>query len=289
MQPWSEDREEGETMLRRWAWMGLVLFPVLLLAGEPPAPPAPVLPAPLPTRPEDRPRDPGNAAPGSGAIEPAPTILPAPRPLPTDPPPPDLPLETDQLRKEREALKAERGEISSELRDLEPTASAEEVQLRVKLAELHARLKAYEARPKTMPPTERQPTTPSKMAPPAPHAETPVLPPPGAEVGKPGDPFTLAQALFRAGEHAAALQNYRRIDPEGLTPQEKVLIQYMTACCLRKLGKLEEAAALYREVANAREDEVLTDCALWQLNIINGRREMSRTLEELRRRREAIK
>ena len=61
----------------------------------------------------------------------------------------------------------------------------------------------------------------------------------------------------------------------------------MSACCLRKLGRLDEAAALYREGANAREDEVLTDCALWHLSAISWRRDMEKQLETLRERRQA--
>jgi len=162
------------------------------------------------------------------------------------------------------------------------------------LAELHAKLKSFVMEKKA--PTPSEPTTTHETVKPPPlptptptHGETPVLPPPGAEVGKPGDPFTLAQALFRAGEYSAALQSYRRIEQEGLALQEKAVVQYMTASCLRKLGKLEDAAALYREVANARDDEVLTDCALWQLNSINWRRDLQKQLEEVRQRREALK
>jgi tetratricopeptide (TPR) repeat protein len=195
----------------------------------------------------------------------------------------------ERLRQEREALRAERAQITAEVRGIEPSYSVEEMRLHIRLVELQAKLKGY-GMVKNVPPPPQGPPAPAAAAPPPASVATPISsPPPGAEVGKPSDPFTLAQALFRAGEYQAALQNYRRIDLESLTPQEKMFIQYMTACCLRKLGKLEDAAALYREVANTREDEVLTDCALWHLNVLNGRRETAKQLEELRQRREALK
>ena len=53
--------------------------------------------------------------------------------------------------------------------------------------------------------------------------------------------------------------------------------------CLRKLGKLEEAAAMYREVADVREDDFLTECALWHLSALGWRREVEKQLAEIRK------
>ena len=44
----------------------------------------------------------------------------------------------------------------------------------------------------------------------------------------------------------------------------------MIACCLRNLGKLDEAATLYREVANTQDNDMLADCARWQLSSLRG-------------------
>ena len=100
------------------------------------------------------------------------------------------------------------------------------------------------------------------------------------------DPFLLGQAQFRAEEYEAALATFRRTDPEALSHEEKLLLQFFSAGCLRKLGKLEDAAALYREVADAREDDFLTECALWHLGALGWRRDMERQLAELRKARQ---
>jgi tetratricopeptide (TPR) repeat protein len=256
--------------------MVLITFlaiPAILLADDDETLPPP-RPAPVPAQ-----------APASSGL-PLPPSLP-PRvfnlpPVPEAPDPaPDLAAlrhEAERLRSEGAALASERQKINAEL----PADSAEIAHLRKRLNELVATLAA------------RQPHRPAPAGTPpvishqggTPHTETAAgTPMPPADVS-PGDPMLAARALFRAGDHAAALETYRQIDLDALTRDERTLVQYMSACCLRKLGRLDEAAALYREVASAREDEVLTDCALWHLSAINWRRDMEKQLEALRDRRQ---
>ena len=104
----------------------------------------------------------------------------------------------------------------------------------------------------------------------------------------PVDPLSLAQSLFLAGEHAAALDAYRKLEQEEPKPDERVAIQYMIACCLRKLGKLDESAILYREVANSGGSDILVENAQWYLRAIKNRRELEGQLDELRQRRQAL-
>jgi tetratricopeptide (TPR) repeat protein len=189
--------------------------------------------------------------------------------------------ESERLRAESEALAVERQKAVTEA----PPESNEVAQLRRRLAELVATLAAK-------PLTRRMPTADGGPAPSSRGAGTThsdgrgaVLTP--AAEAPAGDPVLAARALFRAGDHAAALETYRQIDLDSLTRDERTLVQYMSACCLRKLGRLDEAASIYREVASAREDEVLTDCALWHLSAINWRRDMEKQLETLRERRQA--
>src|SRR5436305_1164068 len=82
----------------------------------------------------------------------------------------------------------------------------------------------------------------------------------------------IAQAQFRAGQYEAALLNFRRVDVETLSRDDRIFLQYLTACCQRNLGRLDEAAANYREVVNSRDDEALADSARWQLEAIAERR-----------------
>jgi hypothetical protein len=197
--------------------------------------------------------------------------------------PPGLKQEAARLRAEREALAAERDKVLPEAGSPGLGDSEEMTRLRARVAELLARLNARggPARPKAPDPV-RLPTPPPVEKPtPAPAAAAEPFP----DGTPPADPFLLAQALFRAADFDGALRTYRKLDQDSLTREDRVMAQFMIACCLRKLGKLEEAASVYREVANAREDEVLTDCALWHLSAIRWRRDMETQLEEIRQRR----
>jgi tetratricopeptide (TPR) repeat protein len=104
----------------------------------------------------------------------------------------------------------------------------------------------------------------------------------------PVDPLALAQSLFRVGDFTAALDAYRKLDKEDLKSEERAAIQYMTACCLRKLGKVDEASALYREVAHTPGNDFLSENAQWYLRTMKERRELEAQFEELRQRRQAL-
>jgi hypothetical protein len=104
----------------------------------------------------------------------------------------------------------------------------------------------------------------------------------------PVDPLALAQSLFRARDYPAALNAYRKLDKEDQKSEERIGIQYMMACCLRKLGKVDEASMMYREVANASANEFVVENAQWYLRTMKERRELDAELDQLRQRRQAI-
>gem|GEM_PF-6843528 len=104
----------------------------------------------------------------------------------------------------------------------------------------------------------------------------------------PVDPLALAQSLFRAGDYAAALDAYRKLDKEDQKLEDRITIQYMMACCLRKLGQVDKASLLYREVANSSGNEFVVENAQWYLRAMKERRELEAQLEELRQRRQAM-
>jgi hypothetical protein len=104
----------------------------------------------------------------------------------------------------------------------------------------------------------------------------------------PVDPLALAQSLFRARDYTAALNAYRKLDKEDQKLEDRVAAQYMMACCLRKLGKVDEASILYREVANASGNEFVVENAQWYLRTMKERRELEAQLDELRQRRQAM-
>jgi hypothetical protein len=87
---------------------------------------------------------------------------------------------------------------------------------------------------------------------------------------------------------AAALKWYRKLEQEEQRPEERVVLQYMVACCLRKLGKVSEASMLYREVANSGGSAILVENAQWYLRAMKERRELEEQFTELQQRRQAL-
>jgi tetratricopeptide (TPR) repeat protein len=96
------------------------------------------------------------------------------------------------------------------------------------------------------------------------------------------DPLALGHSLFQTNDFNGALAAYRRVDLTSLKPADRVAVHYMMASCLRKLGKLDEATALYQQVANSKADEMLANCARWQLSSIAWRRNLDREREQMR-------
>ena len=99
----------------------------------------------------------------------------------------------------------------------------------------------------------------------------------------------MANVLFKVGNFEFALKAYRTVSFVGMRPDERAPIQYLMATCLRKLGKVDEAAAIYREVANMRGDEQVAACAQWQLVHLRWRSEFEAQLKELRDRCQVLK
>ena len=62
----------------------------------------------------------------------------------------------------------------------------------------------------------------------------------------------------------------------------------MVATCLRKLGKREEAAKVYREVAAIKDDPFVADCARWQLDTLAWRKDVESQLAQMRQRRKGL-
>lgn len=232
--------------------------------------------------------------------------------------------EVEYLRREREAMLVEEMDLitSKDLRSAKDNGAS----LRMRVAELLAKVaqqtkkekEAASAPPKRVenggsratekgysppstlhpPPSTLHPSEPPQTALPT-HPSTSIKMPdvPKQSVATksatvtdaPVDPLALAQSLFRAGDYTAALNAYRKLDKEDQKPEDRIVIQYMMACCLRKLGKVDEASVLYREAANSPGNDFLMENAQWYLRIMKDRRELEAQLEELRQRRQAVK
>lgn len=182
------------------------------------------------------------------------------------PPPAKLPTpnvlksDTDALAKERaDALKQLPGGVKT---------SAERELLREKLNEI---LKRLESRP---------PTAPFPKLPTAPGGKEQKFDLPDG--GRAVDLVRMAENLYRAGDTDAALRAFRLVNPASLPREDRAFVQYMIGCCLRKTGRRTEAAQAYREVAEAREDEFLSECAIWQLSLIRSAQELEAQLEQLK-------
>ena len=110
-----------------------------------------------------------------------------------------------------------------------------------------------------------------------------VEPTPDPFVGAvPLDPLRVAQNLYKAGDIEAAYRAIQMQKPDTLSPDDRTFAQYLSACCLRKMGKLPEAAAIYREIADAKQDAFITQSALTQLSMIRSVQEIESQLEQLR-------
>jgi tetratricopeptide (TPR) repeat protein len=102
------------------------------------------------------------------------------------------------------------------------------------------------------------------------------------------DPRALANVLFKSGNFELALKAYRLVNLTGMRADERAPLQYLMATCLRKMGKAEEAAALYRDVANVRGDEQTAACAQWQLVQMRWLADFEAQLNDLHERQKAL-
>ena len=144
------------------------------------------------------------------------------------------------------------------------SVSAERARLQGQLQQL---LKLMEERAKSGPPAPRPPVGPR-----------PAQTPGGAAV----DAVRAAMNYFRDKDYDAALIVAKGVDPASLGREDRAFAQYLTGSCLLKLNRRTEAAAVFREVANARDDEFLAECAVWQLQLLRSRAEIEAQIEQLR-------
>ena len=97
------------------------------------------------------------------------------------------------------------------------------------------------------------------------------------------DQFALGKSLFRAGEYAKAEQAFRKVT---LTDDNRLMVKYLIATCLRKRSQWQAASDAYREVAASDKDPVLRDLANFQLDGIRWNQDTEKQIEQLRKQRE---
>jgi hypothetical protein len=100
--------------------------------------------------------------------------------------------------------------------------------------------------------------------------------------------LALGNSLFSLGDYESALKAYRHVDLTGLRAEDRMPVEYLTACCLRRLGRTDEAANLYREIAGSRGDPFFAECAQWQVTSLRWKQDFQSRLEEVARRRKTL-
>ncbi len=190
--------------------------------------------------------------------------------------------ELEQLGKEIAAIKVIREQVAAESKQSLSPDSAEAQEQRRELLDLLTKLATKKIPPK--PAADPIKTVPTPTLPAAvarsdsrPASDHPLI------SDKIVDPYALGRALFRAEDYVGAEQAFRKAK---VTDDNRVLLQYLIATCLRKQARWEQAAKAYRTVAENKEDPALRDLAEWQLENIRWHRKTELQLEELRRLRE---
>jgi hypothetical protein len=72
------------------------------------------------------------------------------------------------------------------------------------------------------------------------------------------------------------------VELHTLSREDRLLVQYLQASCLRHLGRMDEATRLYREIANSQSNAFAVECAQWQLSSLRWQQDTMRRLEQLR-------
>ena len=186
--------------------------------------------------------------------------------LPSPPVLPDAPVTPEKLKADIAALAAARKLA------LEDGAGVERARLQ---AELQAILKRINSIPTGPVPGSVRPSVPT----PSPKSKAEPI-----DTSKPVDTLRLAMNLFRDNDYEAALRAFHLLDPGQLAREDRAFVRYMTACCLRQLGRIAEATAIFTEVANSTDDEFVAGCAVWQLSLLRSGQELEAQLEQLRAR-----
>jgi len=186
----------------------------------------------------------------------------------TDPQPPKEPVPAPALR---EQLKADLAALLGDRQDigLDAGAASERARLQAKLQELLYRIN--NPRPVTNP-------VPKLPVAPKPRPETTPY------EGKSIDPIREGMNRFRDNDFDIAYSVFRTIDTSSLGMEDHAFVQYMKACCLRRQNKIIEASNIYREVADAHENDFISECAIWQLSLIRTQQELETQIEQIRAR-----
>lgn len=191
-------------------------------------------------------------------------------------------VELEQLRQEIAAIKTSREQVATEAQQPISHDAAEAHEQRRELLDLLTKLATKNLTPKPA-------AEPVKMVPKSAPKTNSSKSDSSSSSGHPlittkiVDAYALGRALFRAEDYVGAEQAFRKVK---VTDDNRVLLQYLVATCLRKQSRWEPAAKAYRIVAENKDDPALRDLAEWQLENIRWHQKTESQLEELRQLRE---
>jgi hypothetical protein len=189
-------------------------------------------------------------------------------PAPTEEHPSSLPpsrsAEIEKLKADLAALTGGDGKAPAENANVSERAKAR--------AELSALLKRLESLPPPGAPRSQEPTAPkSKLS--------------SEDFAKTHDLMRAAMYEFRDGALKEALGTLEKIDQNQANSDDRAFVRYLRACCLRRMGRQDEALKLFHEIAALpQEDEFIAECAAWQVSLIRAHQELQTQLEQLRAR-----
>lgn len=173
------------------------------------------------------------------------------------------PSALDKLKADTAALATERANAES--------ASAERAKLTSDLKRLLERLD--QAPPKSPMPPPMPPTGNTGKKDTGPSLTT-----------VPVDRLRAAMNLVRDNQIESALNAFRQLDLQQLAPDDRAFALFMTASCLRRLGRTAEALPIYREVGNSTDDAFYSSSAVSQVALLNTAAELQAQLTKLRER-----
>ncbi|MBI5757315.1 MAG: hypothetical protein HZA46_02210 [Planctomycetales bacterium] len=189
-----------------------------------------------------------------------------------------LDLELNQLRDEVVAFRSLRAHVAQTTKHIDSNSADSTVQQRRELLELLTKLAARRVPRK--PPVAVEPShSPTKTEEKLP-LRSPINNSPQEQLSeKVVDPLALGRVLFRTGDYSGAEQAFGKV---RLSDENRRLVQYLIATCLRKQSRWADAIKAYKFVAESDDDPVLRDLAKWQLENIRWYQQMESQIESLK-------
>lgn len=198
------------------------------------------------------------------------------RPAPPSTDRTNLESEIEALRSDLQAFHALSDDVAKAARSAEAEADRSMLRQRQEMLDLLTKLATQGIARKV----EKPAAVPAAPPTPAPAPDSIAIP---AVTDAAVDQFALGKVLFRAGDFVKAEQAFRKV---AQTDDNRLMMQYLIATCLRKRSQWNAALEMYREIAESKQDPVLRDLAKFQLDGIRWNQETEQQIDQLRQQRQ---